>query len=88
MLTSLLDFHEEILMYPDDSKFFHLYYPFVELNNYSKKQKQDLIIKKNFQYLRENLLNKIKIDKKLINFKSIEKDFLKLTKDKTDWHHF
>ena len=27
LLTSLLDFHNEILMYPDDSKFFHLYYP-------------------------------------------------------------
>lgn len=88
LLTSLLDFHEEILMYPDDSKFFHLYYPFVELNNFSKKQKQELIIKKNFQYLKDNLLNKIKIDRKLLNFQSIEKDFLKLTKDKKDWHHF
>ena len=39
-------------------------------------------------YKKNKELNKIKIDKKLINFKSIEKDFLKLTKDKTDWHHF
>ncbi len=88
LLTSLLDFHNEILMYPDDSKFFHLYYPFVDLQSYSKKQKQELMIKKNFKYLRDTLLKKVKINEKSLNFDLIERDFLKLTKDKSEWHHF
>lgn len=88
LLTSLLDFHDEIMMYPDDSKFFHLFYPFVELKKLNVKQRQQLIIDKNFKYLKDNLIKKIKINPKLLNFTFLEEDFLSFTKKTKNWESF
>ena len=39
MYSGIFDFHPELLVYPHESKFFQIFYPFTELMKFNKKEK-------------------------------------------------
>ena len=88
LLSSLLDFHEEILMYPDDSKFFHLFYPLNFLNKKDSNEKQEIFIKKNISYLKDILLKKVRIKKEDLSFELLEKEFRLYSNKKNEWDDY
>ena len=38
LYMGIFDFHPQLLVWPHESKFFHLFYPFTELEKFSPKQ--------------------------------------------------
>jgi hypothetical protein len=56
LLMSLIDSHPELFIYPDDSKFFHLFYPNIDESNLKDEKKSKYIIENNIKNT-VNLIN-------------------------------
>ena len=84
----IFDFHPQVLVYPHESKFFHLFYPFTEIENFTHKQKISYMINKNFKFLYSGLYEKCKAKKDHFDFKKFTKEFSKLANKKDSWENY
>lgn len=88
LYMGVFDFHPKLLVYPHESKFFHLFYPFTEIQNFTHKQKVNYMINKNFKFLQNGFYKKCKVKKDYFNFKKFEKTFKKIAYKKNSWDNF
>ena len=84
----IFDFHPQVLVYPHESKFFHLFYPFTEIENFTHKQKINYIINKNFKFLHSGLFEKCKANKNYFDFKKFTQTFSILANKKDSWDNY
>ena len=75
LLVSLLDFHPQLHVYPDESKFFYLFYPKLALADISREQKVEFIIEKNFAFFKDILATKTDAVKGYIDEDRMEDEF-------------
>lgn len=81
LLLNLLDSHPELSVYPADSGFFYRYYPLAEIQNYSTKQKIDVMVNQTIKNL-ENEFSKLSDDDKheiAFDVDSFKQEFLDLS---------
>ena len=74
MYSGIFDFHPQLLVYPHESKFFQIFYPFTELMKFTKKEKIDYIINKNL-ILRHQFFEVCKANKDYFDFDQFIKIF-------------
>ena len=88
LLMSLLDFHPELLVYPDESKFFYLFYPIMDDKNLNADKKIKYLINHNLEYLKNILFKKCKSTDKYFNFNSFIDRFKILASDGLNWDDY
>ncbi len=88
MYSGIFDFHPELLVYPHESKFFQIFYPFTELMKFNKKEKIDYIISKNFEFLRHQFFDVCKADKDYFNYDKFIKTFKLETENSNTWDDY
>lgn len=88
LYMGIFDYHPQLLVWPHESKFFHLFYPFTELEKFSPKQKINYIINKNFKFMYSGLFEKCNADKNYFDFNKFVKLFSKLAKNKDTWDNY
>jgi hypothetical protein len=57
LLSAILDSHCDLLVYPEDSKFFQLFFPKIAESDWTPRKKKDYLVEHNLGYLR-NVLEK------------------------------
>ncbi|NQT22830.1 MAG: sulfotransferase [Candidatus Omnitrophica bacterium] len=87
LLVSLLDFHPELLVYPEDSKFFQHYYPVMDRPDISPEEKIESIIKKNYSYTKEVLYKRCDLTEGYLDFTKLEIRFRELARTSSTWPH-
>ncbi|MFC2062223.1 sulfotransferase, partial [Elusimicrobiota bacterium] len=86
LMVALLDYHPEVIAYPDDSKFFHLYFPKVAGDDsLTNKEKSDIFIENNLSYLKKVLLERCNADTSYLDFHEFEKIYRKCAGDDKSW---
>ena len=88
MYSGIFDFHPQLLVYPHESKFFQVFFPYTELMNLSPNQKIDYIIKKNFEFLRGGFFDVCKAEKNYFDFDNFINIFMMEAKKKDSWDHY
>ena len=88
LLTGLLDFHPELLVYPDESKFFYLFYPIMNKDDISSSEKINYLIKNNLEFLKNILFEKCNGDSTYFNFDLFIKRFEELASNGVNWHNY
>ena len=85
---SIFDFHPQILVYPHESKFFHLFYPFTEIEDFTPKQKINYMINKNFKFFHSGLFGKCGANKNYFDFKKFTEIFSTIASRKDSWDNY
>lgn len=88
LYMGIFDFHPQLLVWPHESKFFHLFYPFTELEKFSQKQKINYMINKNFKFMHSGLFEKCNAEKNYFDFNKFVKIFSKLANKKDSWDNY
>lgn len=88
MYSGIFDFHPQLLVYPHESKFFQIFYPYTELIHLNKSEKIKYIIDKNFEYLKNGLSNVCKTERNYFNFEKFIKIFKTEARKKNTWEHY
>lgn len=88
LLTSILDFHDELLVYPEDSKFFHLFYPNISKSDLSIEDKEQFIIDNNIEYLKSVIYEKCNAEKTYLNIKKLTNIFKQYAKCNGLWKNY
>ena len=88
MYSGIFDFHPELLVFPHESKFFQVFYPFVEIMKFSPNEKINQILNKNFEFLRSGFFDVCKADNDYFDFEKFIEIF-KLEAKKIDaWENY
>ncbi len=88
MYSGIFDFHPQLLVFPHESKFFQVFYPFTELMKFSPEEKINQIINKNFEFLRSGFFDVCKADKEYFNFNKFIEIFKKEASKDDSWDHY
>lgn len=88
MYTSILDFHPELLVFPNESKFFQIFHPFAELMKFDQEKKINYLIDNNFEFLKGGFFDVCKADENYFNFKKFIETFKLEAKINDSWEHY
>jgi len=85
LLTSLLDFHPELLVVPHESKFFQLYYPFMDSDSFSDEEKVQSISANIIEYMKSVLVESVKVKKDYFDVHIFTKKFKEYAVGNNNW---
>ncbi len=88
MYSGIFDFHPELLVFPHESKFFQIFYPFTELMKFSPEEKINQIINKNFEFLRSGFFDVCKADENYFDFKKFIEIFKLEARKNDNWENY
>ena len=84
MYSGIFDFHPELLVFPHESKFFQIFYPFTELMKFSPEEKINQIINKT-EFLRSGFFDVCKADENYFDFKKFIEIFKLEARKNDNW---
>jgi len=88
LLISLLDYHPELLVYPDESKFFYLFYPIMLETNASTIEKIQCVKSKILEFTRAILVEKCSATNNHFDYSSFVTNFERNISDTSEWHNY
>ena len=90
LLVALLDDHPQLNVYPDESKFFYLFYPKVAQSGMSREEKIEHIIEKHFAFFKDVLATKTHAPPGYIDHTEMANEFRHyiVSRKKVQWHDY
>jgi hypothetical protein len=88
LYMGLLDFHPELLVFPHESKFFFLFFPFMLKKSISPQKKINHIVENNLEFLKSGFFDNCHADPKYFNFKLFVKKFKKYALSHDSWESY
>ena len=88
LLAAILDCHCDLLVYPEDSKFFHLFFPKIAESDWTPRKKKDYLVKHNLGYLRNVLKNCSGVELPPERWSTLVKVFDRYVGSSNDWKDY